>query len=223
MLSKLRIAVLSFSLVTLGVSAALATTPGLPWVKVAGLYGGRTQSVAADSTGTLYAATVWNGLFVSTDGGVTWSQTNGLQKANVASGVVSIALDSSNNIYAATISGVFRSVDKGANFTLLNQGAAPLSHARRLLFRKNGDLLATSDAGLSILPAGSQLWTKAQPIPTKYPNLLGIAMDPSESTVVVGAYGANSVFITHDFGATWTQGRGHPRLYEWKLHRDCRV
>ncbi len=94
---------------------------------------------ATDSSNIVYVGT-HDGLFGTTDNGITWAQNNFL--ANIA--VSSILIDSSNNIYCGTGyyddgNGVFYSSDGGQNWTQLGlAGKAVLS----LAFDSNGNLLA---------------------------------------------------------------------------------
>jgi photosystem II stability/assembly factor-like uncharacterized protein len=94
---------------------------------------------ATDSSNIVYAGT-HDGLFGTTDNGITWAQNNFL--ANIA--VPSILIDSSNSIYCGTGyydngNGVFYSSDGGQNWTQLGlAGKAVLS----LAFDSYGNLLA---------------------------------------------------------------------------------
>ena len=181
----------------------LAAPPGLPWTKVAGVYGGSVQAVTEDTSGTLYAAAAGNGVFISHDGGNTWSLTPGLRKIDAVQGITSVAVDSSHTIYVGMSAGIWKSTNQGADFTQMTQGA-PTNHVRALLFRSNGDLLAISNTGLTILPYGAAAWRQAKPLPFKYPYILSMALDPSHTALTVGAYGTNTLFTTRDWGSTWT-------------------
>ena len=97
---------------------------------------------ATDSNNIVFAGT-HDGLFATTDNGLTWAQNNFL--ANIA--VSSILIDSSNNIYCSTGyysdgNGVFFSSDGGQNWTNLGlAGKVILS----LAFDSQGNLFAGSD------------------------------------------------------------------------------
>ncbi len=184
-------------------------TPGLPWIKVAGVYGGSLQCFAEDS-GTLYAGASGNGIFISYDQGQTWSLTPGLRKIDATKGLNSIVIDTAHNLYVATEGGVYKSINQGVDFSLLSQGTAPLSGVRVLLLRVNGDLLAGSNVGLSTLPAGSQIWKQAQPLPARYPYVFSMVLDASQTTLFVGSYGSNAIFSTRDWGTTWSTSSSIP-------------
>jgi photosystem II stability/assembly factor-like uncharacterized protein len=97
---------------------------------------------ATDSNNIVFAGT-HDGLFATTDNGLSWAQNNFL--SNIA--VSSILIDSSNNIYCSTGyysdgNGVFFSSDGGQNWTNLGlAGKVILS----LAFDSQGNLFAGSD------------------------------------------------------------------------------
>jgi photosystem II stability/assembly factor-like uncharacterized protein len=78
-------------------------------------------AVAPSSPATVYAGGV--GLFKSTDRGGTWTRTNDAAMGSAT--VFRIAVHPTNPqiVLAGTSGGVFRTVDGGANWTLLNLGA----------------------------------------------------------------------------------------------------
>lgn len=70
-----------------------------------------------------------NGVRKSTDGGITWSASNGVS-GSVRD--IKIKPGSSNIIYAATSSALYKSTDMGDNFTILSNGI-PTSGSSRLV------------------------------------------------------------------------------------------
>ena len=113
---------------------------------------------ATDSNNVVYAGT-HDGLFATTDNGLTWAQNNFL--ANIP--VSSILIDSNNNIYCGTGyynngNGVFYSTNGGQTWTQLGlQGKIVLS----LAFDSQGNLYAgTKQDGLFKTTDFGQSWTQ---------------------------------------------------------------
>jgi photosystem II stability/assembly factor-like uncharacterized protein len=111
---------------------------------------------ATDSNNIVYAGT-HDGLFATTDNGLTWAQNNFLSNIPVSS----ILIDSSNNIYCGTGyydngNGVFYSTDGGQNWTQLGlAGKIVLS----LAFDSQGNLYAgTKQDGLFKTTDLGQTW-----------------------------------------------------------------
>ena len=120
----------------------------------------RSLVFATDSNNIVFAGT-HDGLFATTDNGLTWAQNNFL--ANIA--VSSILIDSSNNIYCSTGyysdgNGVFFSSDGGQNWTNLGlAGKVILS----LAFDSQGSLFAGSDKdGIFKTTDMGNTWTNYQ-------------------------------------------------------------
>jgi photosystem II stability/assembly factor-like uncharacterized protein len=74
-------------------------------------------AVDARTPHTIYAGTIAGGVFRSTDGGTSWSQT-GLTNLWVESLVVD--LQTPSTVYAVASGGLFRSTDRGQSWSLLN-------------------------------------------------------------------------------------------------------
>ena len=75
-------------------------------------------------SGTSLLAATWDGIFRSTDQGVTWRRSNsGLRAAELPTRIVA----QGRRIYAASQGGIWASEDKGKNWTRLNNGIAPLA------------------------------------------------------------------------------------------------
>jgi len=106
----------------MGVNAAVSCTgyAGFPGGIVntlgrTGLGSNRINAIAADSSGNVYAATDGNGVWKTTDNGLTWTEFNtGLTSPMVKT----LRIDSANNIFAGTVGGgVFMYPSSGASWT----------------------------------------------------------------------------------------------------------
>jgi|GEM_PF-3350590 BNR/Asp-box repeat. len=123
------------------------------WVQVNGPFGGKvhTFSVVKD---TIYCGTDSSGIFVSTNGGISWNSiNNGL--SNMC--VTAIVLDGIN-IFAGTAGGgVFLSTDHGSTWNAKNVG---LFNKNIVAMTKSGDnfLVGTSN-GIFISKNSGSSWT----------------------------------------------------------------
>ena len=155
-----------------GYSAILKSTDGganwiVAWDWFSGLRGA-VNALALDPSrpATLYAGIDGDsgGLFKSTDGGLTWTNTGAVQ-----AGVSLLALAPANSltIYAVGAKGLLKSADGGSNWTTINNGLAevignPLIAATSLVVdRANSNLvyLGTSTAGVFRSTDGGTNWT----------------------------------------------------------------
>jgi hypothetical protein len=85
------------------------------WGRLNGFPGAYIHALAIDSSGRIYAGSINNGMYRSTDDGITWSQINsGLTTRRVHS----IAVHPSGSIFIGTDSGgVYRSTNNGDNWS----------------------------------------------------------------------------------------------------------
>jgi photosystem II stability/assembly factor-like uncharacterized protein len=177
--------------------------------------------------GDLWAPNKERGVYRSTDGGATWSQT---LTVNDDTGVTDIAIDSQspNILYAAAYqrrrtvfgysgggpgSGLYRSTDGGAHWTKMTKGLPATGDLGRCafdIFRKNtnivyalvehrtlGGVYRSEDKGAS--------WTRmgdTNPRPSYFSQ---IRVDPNSDTTIW--LGGVNIYYSQDGGKTFDQGR----------------
>lgn len=167
------------------------------------------------NSNVLYTGTRWNGLFKSTDAGITWSRLNTLNLTTTPNdnGISFVALDPSNdqgsaakNIFVGVSrfpsvgANFYHSTDAGQTFTAISGGPAGLM-PQRAIFDKRGDLLITYANGAG--PHGNnsqpepmdlgQVW-KYSPLTNSWTNITpanfsrafgGITVDPNDADRIV--------------------------------------
>ncbi len=147
---------------------------------------------------TLFAGTT-AGVFVSTDGGTTWSFVNGIGTLNVEQIALSPHFSTDRTVFVATSSGLFRSTDGGAswqkvlNVPVWSVMVSPLFPADRTVFTGSSYLYLSADGG--------DTW---QQVTAVFDTVLDIEASPTYGTDQT-LYSATSsgVFVTQDGGSTW--------------------
>ena len=121
-----------------------STDNGISWMKInQGFSDPNTpiRTLAIDSSGSLYAGTVIYGVFRSTDNGNNWIQVNnGLDVKDI----LSIEINTNDDIYAVTSNGVFLSTDNGERWNRTNWGF----NTESLTMAPNNNIYVDADSGV---------------------------------------------------------------------------
>ncbi|MDI6817231.1 MAG: Ig-like domain-containing protein [Actinomycetota bacterium] len=137
-----------------------------------------------------------------------WS-TNGPANSNVNSVPLSPYFDNDDTIFAGTPSGVYRSVDRGKTWTLINSGLTS-TNVRSITmspgFQTDKTVFAGTNGGVFRSTNSGDLWA---PVNTGLTNLdvrsLAISMNfVNDNTIFAGTHGGG-VFKSTDRGASWVQ------------------
>lgn len=146
------------------------------------------------------------GLFITRDGGASWTHSVAIPNPATVRGV-RIAFDPSSSTSGSTPvvyvssqgSGIYRSSDGGANFTLI---ANSLLDPQHMICDSKGQLWVTNglDAG-NLRRYSSGAWTSLGPTTR---TLKTIAIDPANSAHIVVGTPGGEIAQTRDGGATWT-------------------
>ena len=167
---------------------------------------GKKMAVDPANADVLMVGCQTGGLFISRDGGASWTHQTAVANPTSACGV-RIAYDPTSTSNGATPvvyvssegNGVYRSTDGGASFSLMP--GSPLS-ARHMVCDKLGRLWVSDGAASGNLRRWvSGAWSSLGPtnIPVKT-----IAIDPANSNRVVLASAGGGIVQSFDGGATWT-------------------
>ncbi len=151
-------------------------------------------------------------VFVSNDTATTWTTITGTDFFPTGTGFASICIDHTNNSvlylgtgdanYYSASSGVWKSADGGATFTLSNAGMgnklvieiimSPTDH-NTLVAATNGGIYKSTDAGAT--------WSLTSPVT----QMTGMCLKASSNTTLFAVSRQNQNFYSStDFGSTWT-------------------
>lgn len=174
-----------------------------------------------------------DGIFKSTDGGLTWtllsSTSTGIPQTldQLWDYVWNIAIDTSNaqedEVYAATYGAIHRSVDGGTTWTVELGGASPFSHYADIAITSAGIVYAAlSDEGVDSgiwRSIDGMTWTNITPVgwPSTYDRIV-ISIAPSnESVVYFLASTPGSGNLDHNFWKyTYLSGDGSGTGGTWE-------
>jgi photosystem II stability/assembly factor-like uncharacterized protein len=159
---------------------------------------GNIKSIGADSGGYIYAYVRYDGLYQSTNNGVTWSLTGLTTGIHPNLEVGSYAINSSNDIFVGTNGlGIYRSSDQGTSWVQMNTGLTNLV-IYSLAINPAGHIFAATGAGIYYTENSGLTW-----IQTNFTN-------PTESIAIksngyiFAADVSGSVYRSTDNGVSWT-------------------
>lgn len=151
---------------------------------------------------TLYLASLGGGVIKSVDGGLSFVAVNhGLDSLTIAA--LAMVPNNPNVVYASTLSGVFRTVDGGANWygTEDVEGAVTLvidpqdTNVVYAGLSPAGGVFKTSDAGDTWVEVTNGMGE---------PAVFSLAIDPSNSKVLYAGTQGSGAYKSIDGGANWT-------------------
>jgi len=164
------------------------------WQQTNGPEGGSIRAFAVSGT-NLFAGTHYNGVFLSTNNGTSWTAVNsGLTSADVYALAVS-----GTNIFAGTYEGgVFRSTNNGTSWTAMNSG---LTNTNVNAFAVSGtNLFAGTDGGVFLSTINGTSWTaRNSGLTSTYINALAV-----NGTNLFAGTGTGGVFHSTNNGTSWT-------------------
>ena len=118
-----------------------------------GITGGASISSLAASGTNIFAGTLGEGIYISTNGGASWaSVNNGLTQLNVYSFAVS-----GSSIFAGTFNGVFKSINNGVNWTSASNG---IGGTIRSFAVTGTNIYAAGDNGVFLSVNDGASWTE---------------------------------------------------------------
>lgn len=164
------------------------------------------QTIAVASDGTVYAGTLYGGVFKSRDGGSTWSAArNGLHATNVRS--LAVAQGTPSIVYAGVHGGIFARIPgsgwRDVSIGLAGPNVRSVAVATSLsttLYAVDGGNYAVDGGNVSVSTDAAATWMATAAVPN--PNVL--AIDPTTPTTVY-AGAVTGMFKSTDAGAHWAE------------------
>lgn len=181
---------------------ALASRPAVgavnAWEPI-GPDGGDVTGLLLVNPTALYAGTVAGGVFMSADGGASWtSKSEGLPSLEVRG----LAADPRNptTLFAASFLGLAKTTDGGAHWALTSLVAAPI-HAVVVDPRRPQNVFAATDGGVFGSRDGGDSWTPGTGFGGR---VLALALDTRHTPSRIYAATEAGVWKSTDEGGTWT-------------------
>lgn len=175
---------------------------------------GRVSQIKFDPVNPLRMyAVLPHSVFVSNDTATTWAVMPGTNVFPTGTGLASICIDHTNtnvlylgtgdaNYYSAG-SGVWKSTDGGASFTLSNTGMGNKLVIEILMSPTNNNVLvAATNDGLYKTTNGGDTWTLTSPVAQM--SDMCMKAEANSSTLYAVASNNQNFYSSTDFGTTWT-------------------
>jgi hypothetical protein len=178
------------------------------------------EALAVDPAhpGTVLAGTRFSDIFLSTDGGATWTPET-LGGFNVGLETSAFLFDPANPgaVLAASTSGLLRSFDGGVNWDFFGDAGisffalAADPSAPGVIYGGNANgfgVVKSTDSGAHWVQIDTNLPGASGSGGTNLPSVLSVAVDPANpSAVTIGTFG-DGAFASADGGATWAPASG---------------
>lgn len=170
-----------------------------------GPFGGNIQAlaVARSNPQVIYAGTTAGGVFVSTDGAVTWTLTS-LVNQNVND----VAIDDadSRTACAAALGGLFKTTDGGASWSEITNGLPNLSAVRTTVIDPviANTVYAGTDAGVFKSTDGGASWKPASAGLASL-EIRDLQFSPHDRRILYAAAERGGVHKTLDGANTWIE------------------
>ena len=183
-----------------------STDGGESWKAFSGMRGARIDSLAMSPTGnSTLAAGTSKGVFVSKDGGATWTRISRADDVEMQD-ITALAFDPANPdvLYAGTPHLPWKTMDGGASWHSISAGLIDDSDIFSIrVDPKNPRLVfASACSGIYRSDSGGEAWIKIHGIPGTHRRTHVIAEDPRNSdTIFAGT--TLGLFKSPDGGKTW--------------------
>jgi len=155
--------------------------------------------------GVIYIGSVGTGVLKSTDGGASWAEANsGLPVASGDINVNALVQDPGTpaTLYAGTQFGLFQTVDGGQNWSLVNNGITDaFSTAIAFDPQVHTTLYDGTVHGFFKSIDGGVTWNSAGAGLPATPDIISIAVDPTDSNIVFAGSDYLGLYLSTDGGA----------------------
>ncbi len=170
----------------------------------------------------------WAGLYVSTDGGKTWSNTNTSEEGYSS---ISMAVDpeDAQTVYAYRLTNeLYRTTDAGASWEKIGNGLPQVPVLSLAVDRVNPETLyaGTLNSALYRSTDSGQTWTQASSGLNPEAEICSIMIDAANPQVVYAADTGSGVYVSTDGAGTWknlSQGLDNRKIVMMALSADGSV
>ncbi|MEO9570701.1 MAG: T9SS type A sorting domain-containing protein [Polaribacter sp.] len=176
---------------------------------------GRSRGIAIDpnNPNRWYVGSVGGGVWLTEDGGASWSSLTDFQIPNLATSTIVISPTNINTLYVGTGepfgnlgrisgSGVFKTIDGGATWQHLT-ATITFGDVGRIIINptdENNVLIATSE-GIFRTTDGGTTWTQTY---TSTGTVQDLDVDPTNFNIQYGSINTFGIIKSEDGGITWT-------------------
>jgi photosystem II stability/assembly factor-like uncharacterized protein len=162
----------------------------------------------------LYAGTWASGVFRSDNGGVTWQPKNGGITTPYVYSIEATEGPAGTVLYAGTFysdAGLFKSTDRGENWTEVSQGSALYPVIFDAITTGSADnLAAATSRGTYWSIDGGQTWSPSTGLKGgEHGIVLGLAGRPTNPARTLAATYGGGIYASADAGKTWMQVDGY--------------
>jgi ligand-binding sensor domain-containing protein len=185
----------------------VTTNGGQAWSALPNLPTGAFTALAFDpsSSQTIFAGTQQHGVFISHDGGASWSPINTTLPDTPING---LTYDSSTHqLWAATNEGIYRTGDNGASWQALNDGLPASTTAFDIVPADTfggtaGLVYAGTDQGFYLSQNNGSQWTTSKSA-LLHLNIYGVLIDAQNATTIYLATDKVGALRSLDNGQSW--------------------
>ncbi len=175
------------------------------WLETNGPYGATVSALAVD--GQVVFAGTYNGLYITSDNGISWTKPDSGIAATVS--ISTFAVDS-DIVFAGTYNeGVFRSTNDGITWIQTNQGLTDLRIMSLATIGNN--VLAGTNQGIFVSSNEGSNWTHVDSMGGNLNYVVSFATKGTK--VFASAYGG--IYVSADSGANWVRVSDSPDPETW--------
>jgi Bacterial Ig domain len=173
-------------------------------------FNGQKMAIDPSNPNIVYVGTPSSGLFVSTNGGATWSSVSAIPAA-AGQGITGIEFDPAvggavggvtQTIFASSYGhGVYKSTNGGATWTALSGGPTDVEAAA---VSSTGVYYAAGNSGSGLWSYANGAWKQLISGNNGGQGIQAVTVNPSNPNEIVAVAASGYLNISYDAGATWT-------------------
>ena len=156
---------------------------------------------------TIFAGTLSNGIYKSTDRGLTWFSSNSSNVANLS--VYALAFDPTNagTLFAGTDSGLFKSTTGGGTWVPMNHGVSTIGIRSLALYPGDPNIIYAGSFinGMLKTTDGGANWQKVNNGISNSEIIPAVAVDQTNPNIVTAGTVFNGLLKSFDGGQSWVR------------------